>query len=183
MSVMDEITTRYKNSGEIDEETYLQISLYNQCPPKERRKLVIWCVVMIVMSLLLLYMGSEYAVFFLTVFVLLLGLFIYLPALMRKNGRNAFREAAPGGKLAYTSSFTDDKLMLVNHTNGGSGELPLMNVKKVFEANGVWALFSKGGMFYPVFAKEMSETDRESLLALLKQNNPKIKIQLPKEEK
>ena len=68
----------------------------------------------------------------------------------------------------------------MNHTNGASGELLLSNVKKVFDVNGLWALVSKGNMYYPVFAEQLSETDQKSVLDLLKQNNPKIKIQLPK---
>ena len=50
------------------------------------------------------------------------------------------------------------------------------------QINDVWMLVTKTSLFVPVFVSQLSETDRESVIALLKSNNPKIKIQLPKKK-
>ena len=175
--------TMYETSGTIDEETSVALAMRSLWKQGRLKSTYIVCSAMFLLSLYLMYLGADNAVFCLAIWLLLTGLQIYMPIKVKKTNRIRFREAAPGGTLEYTSSFTREKMLLVNHTNGASGELPLANVRKVFEVNGLWALVSKGNMYYPVFAGELSETDRASLLALLKQNNPKIKIQLPKEKK
>ncbi len=170
----------FETKGMIDEDTSVALSLRSLWKPGRRRMHYILCGVILVLSLYLAYVGAENAALCFVVWLLITGLQIYMPIKVKKNSRIRFQEAAPGGKIEYTSSFTGEKMLLVNHTNGASGELLLSNVKKVFDVNGLWALVSKGNMYYPVFAEQLSETDRKSLLALLKQNNPKIKIQLPK---
>ena len=172
----------YETSGAIDEETSVALAMRSLWKRGRLQGVYIICGVMFLLSLYLVCFGFENAEFSLAIWLLLTCLEIYMPIKVKKSSRIRFREAAPGGKLEYTSSFTGEKMLLVNHTNGASGELPLVNVRKVFDVNGVWALVSKANMYYPVFAGELSETDRASLLALLKQNNPKIKIQLPKKK-
>ena len=51
---------------------------------------------------------------------------------------------------------------------------------KIFEVDGVWVLRTKAGLLVFYNAAQLEETDRKSLLALLRQNNPKIKIRLSK---
>ena len=178
MNVSEEVM--YETSGTIDEETSVALSLRSLWKHGKLRSLYIVCGVMCVLSLCLVCLGVENALLCLGVWLLITGLQIYMPIKVKRSSRIRFQEAAPGGKLEYTSSFTAGKMLLVNHTNGASGELPLTNVRKVLDVNGLWALVSKGNMYYPVFAEQLSETDQKSLLALLKQNNPKIKIQLSK---
>ena len=170
----------YETSGAIDEDTSVALSMRSLWKRGRLQAAYVLCGLMLLLALCLVWFGAENAVLCLVLWLVITAVEIYMPFRVKKQSRIRFQEAAPGGRIEYTSSFTDEKLMLVNHTNGASGELPLANVRKVFDANGVWALVSKGNMYYPVFAGELSETDRESLLALLKQNNPKIKIQLPK---
>ncbi len=174
------VETRFATSGELDMETSVAINLRTLWKPNELRRLYIYCGVIFTLSLYLLYLRSEHAPIMVVLSVLLMGLFIYLPINVKKSSTVRFHETAPDGKLAYTSSFCEDKLLLVNHTNGGSGELLLSQVKKVVAVKDVWALISKGNMIYPVFASQLSETDQRSVLDLLKQNNPKIKIQISK---
>lgn len=170
----------FETKGMIDEETSVALSLCSLWKPGKLRSLYIVCGVMCVLSLCLVCFGVENALLCLGVWLLITGLQIYMPIKVKRSSRIRFQEAAPGGKLEYTSSFTGEKMLLVNHTNGASGELFLSNVKKVFDVNGLWALVSKGNMYYPVFAEQLSETDQKLVLELLKQNNPKIKIQLTK---
>ena len=178
----ESIQNGFETSGAIDEETSIALSLRSMWKKGQLLRGYIMCGVMFVLVLYLMYLGAENAVLFLVLWLCITALHIYMPIKVKMSSRIRFQEAAPGGKIEYTSSFTCDKMLLVNHSNGASGDLPLANVKKVFDVNGLWALVSKGNMYYPVFAAQLSETDRKSLLALLKQNNPKIKIQLPKKK-
>ena len=51
---------------------------------------------------------------------------------------------------------------------------------KIFAVGGVWVLRTKAGLLVFYNAAQLEETDRESVLALVKQKNPKVKIRLPK---
>ena len=93
-----------------------------------------------------------------------------------------FEEESHTGIRGNTSSFTDGQVHLENHDSGGSCDINLTEMKRVMQVENIWVLVAKTGAFVPVFVEQLDEADRESLLALLKQNNPKIKIQLPKKK-
>ena len=93
-----------------------------------------------------------------------------------------FEEESHDGIRGNTTSFTDTQVYLENHGSGGSCYIKLSEMKRLMLVDDIWMLVTKTAAFVPVFVAQLSETDRESLLALLKQNNPKIKIQLPKKK-
>ncbi len=93
-----------------------------------------------------------------------------------------FEEETPSGIAAYTVAFSDAQVHLQNHANGASGAIALSNMKRLMQVEDIWVLVTKTGAFVPVFVSQLSETDRESVLQLLKQNNPKIKIQLKRKK-
>lgn len=100
----------------------------------------------------------------------------FMPLLLKKKARGVFQEVARDGKLRYAASFTESNIHVENYTNGASADVPLASFKKVISVNGVWVLMSKAGFLYMVFADQLSEADRVSVLNLLKQHNPKLKI-------
>ena len=51
---------------------------------------------------------------------------------------------------------------------------------KVFAVGSVWVFRTKAGLLVFYDTAQLTETDRKSVLDLLKRNNPKIKVQLPK---
>ena len=121
---------------------------------------------------------------------LLVGAYVLIDILMSwairygtKMTVKRFEEESHTGVRGNTSSFTDTQVYLENHGSGGACYINLTEMKRLMQVENIWMLATKTGGFIPVFVDQLSETDRASLLALLKQNNPKIKIQLPKGKK
>ncbi len=54
------------------------------------------------------------------------------------------------------------------------------DIRKLTELEGVWILHTKANLLYMYNAAALSETDRKSVLGLLEEKNPKLKIKLPK---
>lgn len=93
-----------------------------------------------------------------------------------------FEEESHTGVRGNTSSFTDTQVYLENHGSGGACYISLADMKRLMQVEDVWMLVTKTAAFVPIFVNQLSETDRESVLRLLKTNNPRIKIQLPKKK-
>lgn len=56
------------------------------------------------------------------------------------------------------------------------------DIYKVYDVQGTWVIRTKAGLLINYNAAQLSETDRKSVLDLLKSKNPKIKIDLPKKK-
>lgn len=93
-----------------------------------------------------------------------------------------FEEESHTGVRGNTTSFTDTQVYLENHGSGGAAYINLTEMKRLMQVDDIWVLATKTAAFIPIFVEQLSETDRESVIALLKSNNPKIKIQLPKKK-
>lgn len=104
----------------------------------------------------------------------------FLSSLIHKKRQQAFLEQYPDGKLSYRNGFADDGIHVHNVSNGAHCVMAYAVLKKVVAAGDIWVLVSRSRVCTPINAAQLSETDRQSLLALLKQNNPKIRMQLPK---
>ena len=111
--------------------------------------------------------------------VYVLGM-LFLTSVTKKKRKQAFLEQFPDGKLIYENGFADDGVHVHNVSNGAHSVMAYAVLKKVVAAGDIWVLVSKSNVCTPIHAAKLSESDRESLLNLLKQNNPKLKIQLPK---
>ncbi len=73
-----------------------------------------------------------------------------------------------------------DEGIVFSNDKQQSTTLYYADMYKVYEVEGAWVIRTKAGLLITYNAAQLSETDRESVLTLLKSNNPKIKIQLPK---
>lgn len=93
-----------------------------------------------------------------------------------------FEEESHMGVRGNASSFTDTQVYLENHGSGGACYINLTDMRRLMQVDDVWMLVTKTAAFVPIFVNQLTETDRESVLNLLKANNPKIKIQLPKQK-
>lgn len=107
---------------------------------------------------------------------------VYLTSVTRKKRKQAFLEQYPDGKLMYENGFAEDGLHVHNVSNGAHAVMSYDVLKKLVVAGDMWVLVSKSAVCTPVHVGQLSETDRESLLAHLKKHNPKINIQLPKKK-
>ena len=103
---------------------------------------------------------------------------VFITSVTRKKRNQAFLEQYPDGKLIYENGFADDGIHVHNVSNGANGVTSYAVLKKLVAAGDVWVLVSKANVCTPICAAQLSETDRTSVLTLLKSNNPKIKIQL-----
>lgn len=171
----DETVRRYATSGELDEALYTDMLLYNYMSPRQRKILLAITAILVLGFLLMMIDRGCFDWYMCLVMVLLIAL-EFVPLWLKKKARLSFQEVARDSKLSYATAFTDMEIHIENHTNGASADVPLNSFRRVISVRGVWALVSKGGSFYMVFADQLSATDRASVLALLKQHNPKIKI-------
>lgn len=152
------------------------------CPKKRIAVLATFYSVCLLLSAVCDYrLGSwEHVIMLAGIGIVYVTAMVFLSALIRKKRQQAFLEQYPDGKLSYKNGFADDGIHVHNVSNGAHAVMAYAVLKKVVAAGDIWVLVSKSRACTPIHAAQLSETDRESLLALLKQNNPKIKIQLPK---
>ena len=180
---------RYQTSGDLTSElvkkTYTAFC-GNYRQSKSHKVLMVVLTVELALLLVLNHFNGE-SYKSLLPFVALAGLYVLIDMLMSwairygaKMTVKRFEEESHNGVRGNTSSFTDTQVYLENHGSGGACYINLTEMKRLMPVDHIWVLATKTGAFIPIFFEQLSETDRESLLALLKQNNPKIKIQLPK---
>ncbi len=171
----NENVRRYATSGDVDEALYTDMLLYNYMSPRQRKIHLANTAILVLAYLLIMIDRGPFDWRMCLVIVLLIAL-EFMPFWLKKKAHLSFREAAKDGKLSYATAFTDAEIHIENHTNGASADVPLNSFRKILSVRGVWALVSKAGSFYVVFADQLSDTDRASVLELLKQHNPKIKL-------
>lgn len=85
-------------------------------------------------------------------------------------------EENPGCRVEYEVGFAEDGVHLHHLTNGGNVTFAYSSLKRLMPVQGEWALLTKTNAYFPVFSSKFSRTDQKSLLVLLKEKNPKLKI-------
>ena len=172
------VQTRFETSGAIHTELIAEFA-------KQRvlwsvRRMMPWFVILLLDMLFLIWMKSDVAAWVALLIIVLAIAYFFRYRNVLKNTVDRYLEQAPSGVVEYRVAFSDDSLHIHSLTTGGTSAIALGNMQHVMQINEVWMLVTKTGLFAPVFFSQLSETDRESVLTLLKSNNPKIKIQLPK---
>lgn len=141
----------------------------------------VYCACLMLSTICDYYLGKwDHVIIIAAVGIAYLIAMVYLTSVTRKKRKQAFLEQYPDGKLIYQNGFADDGLHVHNVSNGANAVMAYDVLKKLVATDDMWVLVSKSAICTPIHAGQLIETDRESLLMLLKQNNPKIKIQLPK---
>lgn len=175
----NETDRRYATCGDVDEALYTDMLLCHFMSLRQRNLHMLITVLLVLACMVMMIMRGVFEWRMCLLIVLLIAL-EFMPLWLKKKARQkarlSFQEAAKDGKICYATAFTDTELHIENHTNGASADVPLNSFKKVICVRGVWALISKAGSIYVVFADQMSAADRASVLTLLKQHNPKIRI-------
>lgn len=146
------------------------------------RSLIPWFVLLLLDVFFLWRMKSDAALFVCILIMALAIGYFWRYRKAEKNTVDRFLEQAPSGVVEYVIAFSNDSLHIHSLTTGGRSSIALQHMKYVMQINDVWMLVTKTSLFAPVFVDQLTENDRMSLLALLKQNNPKIKIHLPKKK-
>lgn len=185
----EEVKSRFETSGELTSEllrkTCIEFMARNR-KSKAHRVLIVVIWIEILLAILLtisvggknvwplLLIGIAYALFDL--------LLEWATRRTTKMTVRRFEEEHHTGMAPYTTKFTDTQVHLHNHASGAAGAIDLSNMKRLMKVDDTWVLATKTAAFIPVFVSQLSETDRESLLALLKEKNPKIKIDIPRKK-
>ena len=185
----EEVKTRFETSGKLTSEllrkTCIEFMARNRKSKVHRVLIVvIWIEILIAISLAISVGDNNVWP------ILLIGVaYVLLDLLLEWGTRRTtkmtvrrFEEEHHTGIAPYTTAFSDTQVHLHNHASGAAGTIDLSNMKRLMKVEDTWVLATKTAAFIPVFVSQLSETDQESLLALLKEKNPKIKIDLKRKK-
>lgn len=81
------------------------------------------------------------------------------------------------GKASYicTSYFEEDSAIFKNHALNSTAKILYNNFIKFKKSDSVWFLFTKAGLFVPVFVENLSVEEQEDLLNFLKNHLTNVK--------
>ena len=185
----EQIKLRFETSGDLTSELLRKTCMEFMAKyrmSKQHRVMIALIWVMLVVDAILTYMyGNELMWRFIVVgaaYVLLDPLLEWSVRRTTKMTVKRFEEEHHTGVTLYTTAFSDTQVHLRNHGSGATGTIDLSNMKRLKPVEDAWVLATKTWAFIPIFVTQLSETEKVSLLELLRQNNPKIKIDLPKKK-
>ena len=87
----------------------------------------------------------------------------------------ALEERYPEGMAEMSIAFGSDGLHQLNQTTGDLTVLPYDNLTDVIEGEDSMALLTRANALIPVFTSQLTESEKEHLLALLAEKAPKCK--------
>ena len=93
------------------------------------------------------------------------------------TGVRRWKEQNHEQPVTIRAGFSDEGVVFSNDKQQSS-TLYYADIHKVYEVDGTWVIRTKAGLLVNYNAAQLSETDRESVLTMLKSSNPKIKIRL-----
>ena len=81
------------------------------------------------------------------------------------------------GNASYLceSYFEEDAAIFKNHALNSTARIMYNKVVKLKKTDAVWFLFTKAGLFVPVFIENLSADENEALLSFLSALLPKVK--------
>lgn len=183
----EEVKTRFETSGELTSDfvrkTCTEFMAKNRMSKRHRIMIVCIWVLLALDALLTIINGNDWLWPFIGVGFAYVLFDLLMEWAVRRTIRSTvqrFEEEFHEGVVSYTTAFSDTQAHLCNQTSGSATSINLSAMMRLMKVENLWVLVTKTSAFVPIFVEQLSETDRESLLALLKQNNPKIKIRLPK---
>ncbi len=135
----------------------------------------------LVVVIFLAVMGYMYNFIYDTIsliYSVLLIIFVCCPRPNRAVKFELERMAELTGKREadFTVYFEDDCVVMQNKTTGSVSRVKYNRLERLKKAKTVYAIFTKTGVFIPVFISCLSEDEKSELLAFLKTNAPQLKI-------
>ena len=182
MSVSEELNLQYRTEVDVDE-PLLKKALWGSIANSWRKGFYIGAgilyLVLLCLNIWMIIVTGDYAGILRALFFPLAAIVVYL-MLHRsvKTSLRRWKEQVHADVVHMFSGFNEDGFVF-----GQDGKHSVINyadLHKVYAVAGVWVFRTKAGLLMFYNAAQLSKTDRESVLTLLKSNNPKIKIQLPK---
>ncbi len=176
-------TILYETRGEVTEQVMLASIRASLMPKYLKATFTVSGIILIICAAVLVYIGAQTGNWDNLPIVagLCLGLPVCVAVLRRSVIRPTlarFREEARDGKQLFVSGFTDTCAMARNESTGGQSQIEYQHFARLMNAGGVWLLVTKSRLMLPIFPGTLSDTDRESLLNMLKEKCPKLKIEV-----
>lgn len=184
---MSENSRLYVTKGVVDEAFLRQANVQVMSPRYQRVTLRVCGVIIGLCLLLMIVLGfvtgewHEAMKAIVQILLILASLCAFIWFIRKFTGDQSvkrFREETPGGKSEYVVAFDENGVHVYNGANGAKVAFAYASFKRLMQVDDNWALLTKTNAMVPVFAEMLRETDRKSVLALLKAKNPKIKINL-----
>lgn len=184
---MSENTRLYVTKGVVDEEFLREANMQVMRPRYQRITLRVCGVIIGACLLLMVVMGFatgewDIAARAIVQMLLIIGALCAFVGFIRKfagdQSVKRFQEETPGGKAEYVVAFDENGVHVYNGASGAKVAFSYTSFKRLMQVKENWALLTKSNAIVPVFAGTLSKTDRKSVLALLKEKNPKIRIDL-----
>ncbi len=176
----------YETEMQIDER-FIRKMLWSSVSHSWRKVyyIVCGCIYVLIIALLLAtaVLSGDYSglVKAMLVCVVVGAVLVFSWRLSINTGVRRWKEQNHEQPVTVYAGLSDEGIVYSNDKQQSS-TLHYADMHKVYEVQGTWVVRTKAGLLLNYNAAQLSETDRESVIALLKSNNPKIKIQLPKKK-
>lgn len=185
----ESVQTRFVTSGELTSDfvrkTCTEFMAKNRMSKRHRIMIVCIWVLLALDALLTILNGNDWLWPFIGVgfaYVLFDLLMEWAVRRTIKTTVQRFEEEFHSGVVSYTTAFSDTQAHLKNKTSGSDTSIALSAMKRLMKVEDAWVLVTKTSAFIPIFVSQLNETDRKSLLSLLKEKTPKLKIDFKEKE-
>ena len=160
---------QFMTSGVLDTTFYATYKKWLLYRTQDLNLYVAMVVMAIAVALISIFSRSWYVIPAGVVFIAVLYMMM-LNALSR-----ALEEQYPEGMAEMSIAFGSDGLHQLNQTTGDLTVLPYDNLTDVIEGEDSMALLTRANALIPVFTSQLTESEKEHLLALLAEKAPKCK--------
>lgn len=177
---------QYRTEMELTEDFLRRVLKASLHDGPGRRILLIVCGILYAASLIMLIvLGSIHgdysrAVFPLIIGIVAFGLMIFANHQQIRLSLRRWKEQNHEEVVRICGGFSEDGFVQRKLEQEDSIVLYFNDIKRLTELDGVWILRTKANLLAFYNAAALNETDRKSVLALLRKNNPNISIRLPR---
>ncbi len=171
-----ESDTMFKTTGTINKEFYNEIKKF--LVSKVSIFLLAFELAVAVLLSVVGYIYEERYTTFLLIYVLMLVFIVFLPRPNKSIKFNLERMAETTGKIEadYIVYFEEDSVVSQNLTSGSTSRVKYDRLASIKKSKTVYLLFTKIGLFIPIFINCLSDDEKAELLAFLKTHAPQLKI-------
>jgi len=164
----------FKTSGSMDEKTIKDV-YFKTLPARAYLIVGAFTVVSVIMIVACFFEKSvENIRLYIIGLVLFWGLLIARFFSVRNKAIEKLRST--GRKdIKFTSSFTEDKIHLLNNSNGSSTTVNYKIFNRIVETDTILFLLTKRSQFVPVFKDQLKPGEREQLIEFLKTKGTAIR--------
>lgn len=167
---------QFMTSGVLDTTFYATYKKWLLYHTQDLNLYVAMLVMAIAVALISIFSRSWYVIPAGVVFIAVLYMMMMRNRTRMLNALSrALEEQYPEGMAEMSIAFGSDGLHQLNQTTGDLTVLPYDNLTDVIEGEDSMALLTRANALIPVFTSQLTESEKEHLLALLAEKAPKCK--------